>query len=493
MMDNPNNLGESCGVVGIQTKDEDVSTMIFYSLWALQHRGQESSGIAVYNPREGIRLHKGMGLTSTVFDENILLSLKGKTGIGHVRYSTTGDSRLENAQPVVVTVLDGKMALAHNGDLVNAEDLRARYQEQGWSFATTTDSEIIIRLLAKYFVETKDVVKSIRRVMHELVGSYSLVLLVNGTLYAIRDPLGIRPLVVGRLTKNGGGFVVASETVVLDLLDAEKIKDVEPGEILEFKNGEKMVSHREETGKTPAHCMFEWVYFARTDSVIEGRLVYEVRKRLGASLARKSPVEADYVIPVPDSGRAHALGYSEESGIPYAEGLMKNRYVERTFIMPYQKSRDIGVKLKLNPIREVVEGKRIVLVDDSIVRGTTMKRIVKRLRDFGAKEVHVRIGSPPIIAPCYFGIDMKTRDQFVAYNRTVEEVGEVLGADSLAYVSVEELVEAIGLPREHLCLGCVTGEYPLQIPGEITRFQAKIDEFTAGSKKRKKKEPKKPE
>ncbi len=466
-------LKEACGIVGIAS-DSDVSYEIFTALRALQHRGQESAGISVFTDDSGIVTLKGMGLVTEAFSEEGLSELKGTAGIGHVRYSTSGESSIKNAQPIEMHIISGMISLAHNGELVNAEKLREYYKEKGWAFFTTSDSEIIIRLLSKHLHEGRDEISAIKEVMNAISGSYALVILINGRTFAVRDPLGIKPLVLGR---KGDEWMVASESVAFDALGFKAVRDVLPGEIIELRAGSEPVSHRVSSPEHRAHCFFEWVYFSRSDSVIDGVLVYDVRRKIGEILARESPVDADIVIPVPDSGRSHAIGYSEASGIKYAEGLMKNRYVDRTFIMPEQKMREYNVSVKLNPIKSMIEGKRVVLVDDSIVRGTTMKKIVSMLREAGAREVHVRIGCPPIIAPCYLGIDMKTREQLIAPGRTVEEIRERIGADSLAYVSIEGLVKSIGKDRKDLCLGCVSGEYPLRIEGERHREQSTLEEY----------------
>ncbi len=444
---------------------------IFYALRVLQHRGQESAGIAVYN--NGIKVIKGMGLAHQALKPDDVKNLKGDRGIGHVRYSTFGSSTIENAQPIVVSTNYGDIALCHNGEIVNADKIMDELKKKGWAFITSTDSEIAVRLLANDIANTGDPVKSLKNLMTMLQGSYSMTLMIDSRVFAIRDPLGIRPLCVGR-TKTG--YAAASESVVFDTLGGEFLRDVEPGEIVELLPGE-VKSIKTGLAKGRAHCMFEWVYIARADSTIEGQLVYEVRRRIGQKLAKEQPVEADVVVPIPDSGRSHAIGYAEVAGIPYSEGLMKNRYVERTFIMPEQAERTTNVMLKLNPLKSVIKDKRVVLVDDSIVRGTTIRQIVQLVRNAGAKEVHVRVGSPPIRAPCYFGIDMKTRDQFAATGRTVEEIGKMITADSLGYISVEGLVEGIGLPAGDLCLGCLTEEYPMAVPGEKVRYQKKLDSF----------------
>ncbi len=448
-----------------------MSIDVFYALRVLQHRGQESAGIAIYN--NGIKALKGMGLAHQALKPDDIRNLKGDRGIGHVRYSTVGSSTIENAQPIVVSTNYGDIALAHNGEIVNADKIMDELKKKGWAFITQSDSEIAVRLLANDIANTGDPVRSLRNLMSMIQGSYSMTIMIDNRVFAIRDPYGIRPLCIGR-TKTG--YAAASESVVFDTLGGEFLRDVEPGEIIELLPGEaKAVKTGLSRGR--AHCMFEWVYIARPDSNIDGKLVYEVRRRIGQRLAKEQPVEADVVVPIPDSGRAHAIGYSEESGIRYSEGLMKNRYVERTFIMPEQSDRTTSVMLKLNPLKSVIKDKRIVLVDDSIVRGTTMKQIVQLVRNSGAKEVHVRVGSPPIRAPCYFGIDMKTREQFAATGRTVEQIAELITADSLGYISVDGLVDAIGHNYNDLCLGCLTEEYPVPVPGEKVRYQRKLDSF----------------
>lgn len=466
----PDHPQEECGIFAIASV-ANVSIDIFYALRVLQHRGQESAGIAVYN--NGIKAIKGMGLAHQALKTDDVNNLKGQLGIGHVRYSTVGSSNLENAQPIVVSTNYGDIALAHNGEIVNAEKIMDELKKKGWAFITSSDSEIAVRLLANDIANTGDPVRSLKNLMSMLQGSYSMTIMIDNRVFAIRDPLGFRPLCVGR-TKSG--FAAASESVVFDTLGGEFIRDVEPGEIVEMLPGE-IRSIKTGLSKGKAHCMFEWVYIARADSCIDGKLVYEVRTRIGQRLAKEQPVDADVVVPIPDSGRSHAIGYSEESGIRYSEGLMKNRYVERTFIMPEQSDRVTNVMLKLNPLKSVIKDKRVVLVDDSIVRGNTIRQIVQIVRNAGAKEVHVRIGSPPIRAPCFFGIDMKTREQFAATGRTVEEIGKMITADSLGYISVEGLVDAIGHPANDLCLGCLTEEYPMSVAGEKVRYQKKLDSF----------------
>lgn len=461
---------ESCAVVGIASNFL-ASANIYYCLRALQHRGQEAAGIATYDNH--MRYKSGMGLVHDVFNEQNISKLTGKVGIGHVRYSTTGTSSIQNAQPVFVLSAMGDVALAHNGDIVNSEALGNNLKEKGCAFITTTDSEVITCLLANEIAATRDILRALKNVMNLLVGSYALTILVNDRVFAVRDPLGIKPLCIGEIE---GGYVAVSESVALDAIGAKFIRDVMPGEIVELSRKD-LGSSRIPVPKNPAHCMFELVYFARADSIIDGKLVHDVRWKIGQCLAKDYPVEADIVVPVPDSGRTHALGYSSISKIQYDEGLIKNRYIGRTFIMPEQTDRERDIKLKLSPIKALVDDKRIVLVDDSIVRGNTMKRIVALLKTAGAKEVHLRIGCPPIIAPCYLGIDMKTRDQFIASNRAVPEIKRLLDADSLGYLSIDRLVECIGRKRNDLCLGCLTGEYPVKIPGEKQRFQHTLQEF----------------
>jgi amidophosphoribosyltransferase len=457
-----------CGVAGMALTT-NVVPLLRKSLRVLQHRGQESAGIAVFDVR--IRSLKGMGLVREVLTPASMGNMRGNSGIGHVRYSTTGSSCAENCAPIVVTTLQGEVALAHNGDIVNADKVRAKLQAEGWAFLTTTDSEIIVRLMANELSQNPDPIRAIKNTMRIIDGAYSITAMFGGRVFGMRDPLGFRPLCIGRLHD---GYGLASESAVFDVLQGEFIRDVAPGEIVEI-TPQGFQSHSIPAMPHRAHCMFEWVYFARPDSIIDGLEVYTSRKRLGQILAEEHPCDADVVVPVPDSGRAHALGYAEVAGLPYEEGFMKNRYVERTFIMPEQTARDESVLLKLNPIRSTIRGKRVVIVDDSIVRGTTMRRIVQMTRRAGAKEVHVRIGCPPVRAPCYYGIDMKTREQFAATNRTPEEIARLITADSVGYTSVQGLVRALGLPEGDLCMACLTGEYPSNVPGEKMRFQRKLD------------------
>jgi amidophosphoribosyltransferase len=458
-----------CGVVGMALEGDAVP-QLKKALRIIQHRGQEAAGIAVFNGKT-ISYHRGMGLVHEVLVGRQYNSLVGNMGVGHVRYSTTGTSCAENCQPITVTTKEGDLALAHNGDIVNAASIRTKLQSEGWAFLTSTDSEIIVRIMATELSISPDPIRAIKTVMKTLEGAYSITMMLGGRIFGFRDPFGFRPLCLGKLP---GGYVLASESSIFDVLKGEFIRDVLPGEIIEITPA-GFTSTRTPAAPHKAHCMFEWVYFARSDAVIDGQEVYRVRTSIGHILAKEQPVEADVVVPVPDSGRAHALGYAEGSGIPYAEGFMKNRYIERTFILPDQSQRDEGVLLKLNPIRSTVAGKRVVIVDDSIVRGTTMLKIVQMTRRAGAKEVHVRIGCPPVIAPCFYGVDMKTREQFAALNRTPQQIAELITADSVGYISQAGLVEALQIPESELCLACVNGEYPTRIAGEKMRFQKTLE------------------
>lgn len=455
----------SCGVVGVAA-DCDVVYYMHRALNVIQHRGQESAGIAVFMDG-AIKTVKNDGLVSEALNEAAISGLKGYSGIGHVRYSTVGSKGVLNAQPFTVDYTGGTLAIAHNGDLTNYKELKAEYLEKGWSFISDSDSEIVVRLIAKFLSEGEDIITAIRSTMAKIDGAYSLCVMDNDIIYAIRDPYGFRPLCIGKVH---GGYMVVSESAALDSLGGEFVRDVEPGEIVRVtKDGIESFPTSKPIAK--AHCMFEWIYFARPDSVMDGREVYDVRKQVGIILAKEAPADVDLVMPVPDSGRAHALGFSIGSGIQYEEGFMKNRFVGRTFILPDQKMRENAVSMKMNAIRSTVNGKRIVIVDDSIVRGTTLKKLINVLRDAGAKEVHVRIGSPPIIAPCYYGVDMKSRDQFIATKYSVDEIREIIGADSLAYISLDGMVKALGFPAEDLCLACTNGLYPTPIEGEKLRPQ----------------------
>ncbi|QSZ67599.1 amidophosphoribosyltransferase [Methanofollis aquaemaris] len=448
-----------CGIVGIVDAG-GVSFPLYYALYALQHRGQESAGMSTFDHRPYV--HKGKGLVAEVFDESILQELKGTVGIGHVRYPTTGANLPENIQPFNFVFRDQTISLAHNGNLVNTDALRAQYERDGQIFCTSTDSEVIATIIAHEIRTSGSVEDAVAAAMRLLRGSYSIVLMLDETLYAFRDPLGIKPLCLGRTR---AGHIVASESVAIDALNGTFLRDVRPGELVTI-TADGVRSTQIAVSDRRAHCMFEYVYFARADSVIDGTLVYDVRRKIGEELARGATAEADLVAPVPDSGTAYAIGYSTESGTPYLEGLMKNRYMGRTFIMPNQQMRENAVRIKLNPIRKHLEGKSVVLVDDSVVRGTTSRRLIDIVRDVGAKEVHLRVGSPPIVAPCYLGVDFPTRTELIAHDRSTEEVCNQIHADSLYHVPLCKMVDAIGIDIGDLCTACLTGEYPVEVPGE---------------------------
>lgn len=459
---NDDKMKEECGVVGIFEKGNiNTAILSYYGLIALQHRGQESAGLAVRN--DGIiTCYKEMGLVSEVFDSKILNLLKGDCCIGHVRYSTTGESFVTNAQPLVVKYKNGTIALAHNGNLVNAHTVRKEMEDQGMIFSTSIDSEIIASLIAKNYKD--NIGDAIVKTMDIIKGSYSLTIMTNEELIGVRDKHGLRPLVLGRLPK---GYVLASETCALDTIGAEFIRDVRPGEIIIIsENGIKSIQTEVEE---KALCIFEYIYFARPDSVLDGISVYGSRENAGRILAKEQPAEADAVICVPDSGTPAAIGYAKESGIPYTIGLIKNRYIGRTFIQPNQEIRETGVTLKLNPLKEEIQGKRIVMVDDSIVRGTTSKKIVQALRDAGAKEVHVRVSSPIVTHPCYFGIDTQRSGELVGSGRLLEIIREKIGADSLGYLSYEGLLESVGGEEKGYCAACFNGKYPVDVSGECDK------------------------
>ncbi len=467
-------MHDACGVVGISLNEtaNGAAKSIYYSLYALQHRGQEAAGISVHDGKS-IRTHRAMGLVSEVFDDAQIALLRGHVGIGHVRYATSGRSCIENSQPLLVKYKDGAIATAHNGNLVNSTQLREQLEEAGDIFYSTSDTEVIAHLFVKELLHY-DLPEAARALMRKIVGSYSLVFLWGDTVLALRDPLGIKPLCIGEIDS---GFMVASESVAIDTLNGKLVRDVKPGELIVIRNGE-MKSYQLARSTRPAHCIFEYIYFARPDSIMDGRLIYDVRVNIGSNLAREHPACADTVTPIPDSGITLAVCYHQHSGISYRECLMKNRYIGRTFIMPDQNMRETAVRLKMNTIRPNIEGHKLILVDDSIVRGTTSRRIVNMVRKAGAQEVHVRIGSPPILAPCYLGIDMASRDELIAAHKTVAGVEAVIEADSLGYVSHEGLVDAVGIPKENLCMGCLTGLYPVPIPGEkCLAEQTRLSEY----------------
>jgi amidophosphoribosyltransferase len=440
-----------------------VARITFFGLYALQHRGQESAGIAV-SDGERVLVHKEMGLVSQVFDEETLGYLRGHIAVGHTRYSTTGSSVLRNAQPVICESPIGTLAVAHNGNLVNAAPLRLRLQELGAHFHSTNDSEIIARLLAAELAECRDPMQAMHRVMEQISGAYSLAILTPRHLIAARDPYGVRPLCLGRIN---GHYVIASETCALHVVGADFVREVEPGEVLVIDE-DGLREKQAVPLQRHALCMFEFIYFARPDSHIYNRTLHEVRRRMGQELAREHPAPgAQVVIPIPDTGIPAALGFAQASGIPYAEGLIKNRYIQRTFIQPDQRMRELGVKIKLNPLREVIAGRKLVMVDDSIVRGTTTGKIVRMLFEAGAKEVHVRITSPPIRYPCFYGIDMATREELVAASHSVEEIRQMIGATSLGYLSIEGMLRAVRMRRPHFCLACFDGKYPIPVPRDV--------------------------
>ncbi len=446
---------DHCGVFGIFGNSE-AAKMTYLGLYALQHRGQESAGIATSNGGQ-LHVHKSMGHVQEIFTPAVITKLPGDSAIGHTRYSTAGDTVLTNAQPVVIDCNKGKLALGHNGNLTNAIELRKKLEHRGSIFQTTSDTEVIVHLIARS--NARNLSGAIADALNQVEGAYSLLLLTPDEIFAIRDPRGFRPLALGRLN---GAWVAASETCAFDLIDAEYVRDVEPGEMVRISRS-GLESIRFAPEKPNQFCIFEHVYFSRPDSIVFGKPVNETRERLGRLLAQEHPVPADIVVPVPDSGVPSAVGYAAESGIPFRMGLIRNHYVGRTFIEPSQAIRDFGVKLKLNPIRRMIEGKRVILVDDSIVRGTTSRKIVRLVRDAGATEVHVRIACPPTISPCYYGVDTPRREELIAANNSVEEIRKYLAADSLGYASLPSLRAAVNDTKGNFCTSCYTGNYPTEL------------------------------
>jgi amidophosphoribosyltransferase len=444
---------EACGLFGVWAPGEDVARLTYFGLYALQHRGQESAGIAV-SDGQNILVYRELGLVSQVFDERTLATLQGELAIGHNRYSTTGSTTWENAQPSFKTDGSRGLALGHNGNLVNTGELAARVDRRG---PATTDSDLVAALLAG---EGTDLETAALRVLPTLKGAFSFVLMDERTVFGARDPHGLRPLAIGRLD---AGWVLASETAALDIVGAEYVREVEPGELV-MLDDRGLRSTRYAESPRHALCLFEFVYLARADSRLYGRTVHEARREMGRRLAKEAPASADMVIPVPDTGHSAAAGFAEAGGIPFGEGLIKNRYVHRTFIEPTPTLRQRGVRLKLNPLVDAIHGKRLAVVDDSIVRGTTTRQIVQMLRDAGAREVHMRITSPPIRWPCYYGIDMSTPEELVAAGLSVEEIRDFIGADSLAYLSLPALVGATGAPSDTFCRACFDGDYPIPVP-----------------------------
>jgi amidophosphoribosyltransferase len=464
---------EACGIVGVYAPGEEVARVAFFGLYALQHRGQESAGIAS-GDGDRIKVRTAMGLVGQAFQEEDLGGLEGYLAVGHTRYSTTGSNRLNNAQPILSRHAGIEIALAHNGNVINAVELKEELAGWGCTFSSSSDSEIIAHLLTHAPASSWE--ERVAYCMRRLQGAYSLVVMTPDALMGIRDPLGVRPLCIGRLN---GGWVIASESCALDHIGAEYIREIGPGEaIMVDGSGLRTLYQREPDGSV-AKCIFEHIYFARPDSILDGKLVYRNRMAMGAELAREFPVEADMVIGVPDSATAAAVGYSQESGIPFAEGLVKNRYVGRTFILPDQRLRDLGVRRKLNPLPELIAGKRVVVVDDSIVRGTTTPHVVSLLRKGGAREIHLRICAPPIMWACHFGVDLATRKELLAANNSVEEIRELTGADSLGYLSHEGLIRSVGLPRNNFCMACFTGDYPVPVQLEMDKLVLEVSEPAA--------------
>lgn len=442
-----------CGVIGIYSK-EDVSRKLFYGLNSLQHRGQESAGITTSNGEDLVR-HRGMGLVMDVFNQESLNTVKGNLGIGHVRYSTAEGRHDFNTQPFMGFAKGEMMSISHNGNLINYQILRSRLEEEGMMFQTTNDAEVILYLISRYF--NGDIIEAIKKTMDLIEGAYSVTLLLKDKIVAFRDPFGIRPLVLGR---DGEDFIVASENAPIEIIGGEMIRDLEPGEIV-IIDETGVHSHKHSKAEKEKNCIFEYVYFARNDATLDEINSYTFRRRCGEILWKESPCQVDLVVPVPDSGIPSAIGYAQASEIPYGEGLVKNRYMGRTFIKPTQKEREMAVKLKLNPLVDVVKGKSIVLLDDSIVRGTTSRKLIDRLREAGAKEVHMRITSPPVCHPCYYGIDTPSRKNLIAANQSIEEIRENIGADSLSFISLEGLASAGKKEVGRFCTACFDGEYPV--------------------------------
>lgn len=456
-------IKEECGVVGLYTTEGEAARLAFFALFALQHRGQESAGIAV-SDGSTVKMHKGMGLVSQVFNEEILESLPGNMAIGHNRYSTTGSSVARNAQPIYCTSTVGEIAIGHNGNLINTRELRVEMQAEGEVFDTTADSEIIARLLIRNM--NLGVESAVAETMKRLKGAYSVVVQTRNQVIGFRDPYGVRPLVTGRWD---GGYIMASESCAFGPVNAKIDREVKPGEMA-IIDAEGLRYATVLPAEKPSMCMFEFIYFARPDSRMYGTSLYAARERMGEELAREHPVEADIVIPVPDSGVPAAIGYSKASGLPFEEGMMKSRYIHRTFIQPDQRMREMGVRMKLTPLVDKIEGQRVIVVDDSIVRATTTGQIVKMLFESGAKEVHVRITAPPIKFPCFYGIDMASRGELAAARWTLDEIKEHLGATSLGYLSIPGVVKAAQADKNGFCLACFDGKYPIPVPENLSKL-----------------------
>ena len=455
---------DECGVFGISTKHQESARITFFGIFALQHRGQEAAGIAV-SDGEKMHLHKGQGLVSQVFTEEKMATLTGHLSIGHTRYSTTGSSHLRNVQPMLLDTRYGPVAVAHNGNLVNAVELRNDLFEQGVGFVSSSDTEVILTMLAAAKGETW--LDRIANTMPKWIGAYSLLILTIDGVYAARDPWGMRPLTIGRLP--AGGYAVASETGALETIGCDSVREVKPGEVIALHNQALIVRQAIPPAERQARCTFEHIYFSRPDSIWDGKVVHDVRMRLGRKLFQEKNTEGDVVIPVPDSSIPATLGYSEESGIPYNVGLLKNRYIGRTFIQPSQEMRVQDIKLKFNPIPSVLDGKRVIVIDDSIVRGSTSRWLVDIIRRAGAKEVHFRVTCPPIKHPCFMGVDMPTYEEIIAHNKTIGEIEEFIQADSLYYISLEGMMEAVGAD-EGYCNACFTGDYPFEIRSGVNKL-----------------------
>lgn len=462
MHESEDRLKEECGIFGVSAPGTEAARLTFFGLFALQHRGQESAGIAVADGSR-VKMHKDMGLVSQVFNEDILSGLPGGLSVGHTRYSTTGASVLRNAQPIYCQSLVGEIAVAHNGNLINAIEVRQELEAQGEVFDTTADSEVIARLIVRHLDE--GIENAVAHVMRTLQGAYSVAVLTPNKLIGFRDPHGVRPLVVGQIPE---GHVLASESCAFGPIGAGPLREVEPGEMA-ILEGSELRFAQGVPSQARSMCLFEFIYFARPDSKMYGTTLYSARERMGEGLAREHPAKADAVVPVPDSGVPAAIGFSRESGIPFVEGMTKSRYIHRTFIQPDQRMREIGVRMKLTPLVEHIEGKRLVLVDDSIVRATTTKQIVKLLMDAGAEEVHVRITAPPIMYPCFYGIDMCSRGELAAARMSIEEIRKHIGATSLGYLSIQGATEAVGSATGGYCLACFNGQYPIPVPENLSK------------------------
>lgn len=469
----PDKPKEACGVFGIYAPGEDVAKLTYFGLYALQHRGQESAGIATFDGSK-VHLYKDMGLVNQIFSEDTLEGLTGKLAIGHTRYSTTGSSHKVNAQPSIVNTRLGKVALSHNGNLVNTLELRNELVNSNFNLVTSTDSEMIAFAIAEAVNNGADWLNGITEALHRCQGAFSLVIATPEEVIGVRDPYGIRPLVIGTLDSNPTRYVLASETCGLDIIGAKYLQEVKPGELVRItEDGLSLYNWSQKSQKKL--CIFEMIYFARPDSIMHNESLYTYRLRLGRELAMESKVDADIVFGIPDSGVPAAIGFSQVSKIHYAEGLIKNRYVGRTFIQPTQNMRESGIRMKLNPLKDVLKGQRIVIVDDSIIRGTTSRKLVKALRGAGALEVHMRISSSPVTHPCFYGIDTDTQDQLIAATKSAKEIAEQIGVDSLTYLSWEGMLKTTGKNSNDFCSACFTGDYPIKIPEKMKRYKLMLE------------------